>query len=132
VLQFKTQQLAEDAGRLGFTVQALERILQAGSIEQANREMSLLRKAVKRTFRRLALELHPDRTPDAPDKAEEFKRLSLAYDSIETFFQNTKVQAQSVVVIQRPMVRVSVSTGTSTSSTFTSDWWTRTYTTSGT
>jgi DnaJ-class molecular chaperone len=36
--------------------------------------------AIKRTYRKLAKELHPDLNPDKPDVAERFKKVTAAYD----------------------------------------------------
>ena len=37
-------------------------------------------KVLKKAFRKLALQYHPDRNPDNPEAEESFKRVSEAYD----------------------------------------------------
>jgi molecular chaperone DnaJ len=36
--------------------------------------------AIKRAYRQLAKEMHPDLNPDKPDVAERFKQVTAAYD----------------------------------------------------
>ena len=132
MLRFKTKQLEIYAGRLGFTVEALQRCLEAPTLERANVDLSLFKQSIKRTYRQLSLELHPDRNPDCPEKAEQFKELSLAYSDVSKFLECVSVQqAPQVQVVQvRPIVRVTVTncnTKTACNSTsFTSNWWTHT------
>ena len=126
MLRFKTKQLEISAGRLGFTAEALQRCLQAPTLEQAKTNLDNLRKAVKRSYREKSLELHPDRNNGDVEKAEQFKDLSLAYSEIDAFLERVNLRP----VQPRPAVRVVVyngnTTSTCTSTTFTSNWWTRT------
>ena len=37
---------------------------------------------IKRSYRRLALEFHPDKNPDNPEAEEKFKELARAYETL--------------------------------------------------
>ena len=129
-IHFKTKEIQQGATRLGLTSEALAFCQSAPSVEEANQRLADLRKQVKKTYRKLSLELHPDRNLDNQSKTEEFKVLSVAYTEVDKFLSKARVEKRPI----RPIVRVHINTTygsetSTTATTFGSNWWSK-YTTS--
>jgi len=63
-----------------FGINLEERLKDAGSEQEALERFEACRDDAHRKFKRLALDCHPDRHPE---KGEEFKELSMAWNAIE-------------------------------------------------
>jgi hypothetical protein len=59
------------------------------SVENKQRLTDLIL-SVKRAYKKLARDLHPDRTGDCPKKEEEFKALALAFPVVVQFLTETR------------------------------------------
>lgn len=55
----------------------------AASFDAGVQQLEALKLRVKKQFRKLALELHPDRTNNDPAKTEDFKLVSAVVDEID-------------------------------------------------
>jgi hypothetical protein len=115
------------AERLGFTANAFQRCLSAPTTDHAKANLTQLTKSVKKTYRRLSRELHPDHNPGCPEKVEQFKELSLAYSDISAFLSKisfTKQQPTTRIIV-RAVVSNKNTADSCSSSSFTSNWWAR-------
>lgn len=132
MLNFKTKELAEAAGELGLTDTAVQHCVSTHDIKEAEGRWQELQKSIKSTYRRLALELHPDRNPSG---AERFARLSNAYQEVEAFFVRNRpvcdVPARFMVPMAGFVVRpygfgdCSQTTTSTTTWHFGWQWWAR-------
>lgn len=68
---------------LGLRQEDFRAVETAPSFEEGVRRLDELKGRVKKAFRRVALELHPDRTNNDPAKTEDFKLASSAADEID-------------------------------------------------
>jgi hypothetical protein len=60
-------------GEMGVNPQDFQLIQQAPTFEDAKRQLEALKDKVKVGFKKLAFELHPDRTDNDPEKTRKFK-----------------------------------------------------------
>jgi len=60
-------------GEMGVNPQDFHLIQRAPSFEDAQRQLEALKDKVKAGFKKLAFELHPDRTDNDPEKTRKFK-----------------------------------------------------------
>jgi len=68
---------------LGFDRGNFDLINEARKILRLPQKSSL--KAIKKSYRKLSLEYHPDRNPDRPAAEERFKRITQAYDILRAY-----------------------------------------------
>jgi hypothetical protein len=92
----KVQAVLRDLG-----VQPIElEALRGCTLEEGQRKLIELKERVRRNYKHLAFELHPDRTDSDPEKTEKFKLLGTIRDEFE------KLQLQAMpqpVPVRRPM-----------------------------
>lgn len=84
-------------------LQAIERM----PFEQGTKVLADLKERVRKGYKRLAFELHPDRTGNDPEKTERFKLLAQVRDRIEQITIQPRqappqIQVQQVVFRQVP------------------------------
>jgi hypothetical protein len=79
----QAQQLEQAMTDLGLTAEAHASVRQAPSFEAAVARLDAIKAEAKRRYRKLALELHPDRTGGDVDKTERFKVLAQVMDQLE-------------------------------------------------
>jgi len=104
---------------LGITEADVMGIRSAPSLVEANKRLQALRDRVKKQWRKLAFELHPDRTEGDEDKEKLFKLLSGVVDKLD----DTKVlppmrprpRPRRRVVWQQPIMWTDSTNATSTS-----------------
>jgi hypothetical protein len=125
VLSFRTKELEAVASRLGFTSEALVHCLNGSGVSECEKRLQELKAKVKSAFKQLALETHPDRHQGDDGKAEEFKQLNAAYDTISKYLNSLRVAPRPTYQIIRVVIQPQTSNST-TSTTFSSNWWTRT------
>ena len=76
-------QVIEGMTRLGVTPQDFRVLQTAPTLDAANKMLDELKVRVKKSFRRAAMELHPDKNGGDEAKTEEFKRLSALVDEVD-------------------------------------------------
>lgn len=94
--------------RLGVTPMDIERIRQT-PFPQSVAILDELKARVKTNWKRLAFELHPDRTGNDPVKTEEFKGLTLVRDDFEKLRVEPRPQPMPQPirgVVMVPFIRV--------------------------
>ena len=110
---------------LGVTPQALE-LIRRSPFEDAKRQLAQLKVASKKQYRRLALELHPDRTSGDKIKEELFKLV----DRVHQDFQKLEVRPPAprpvwIRIVGAPVwgpVSATTTTTTTTASQNTTTW----------
>lgn len=116
-------QLSKAMQLLSLTPNDFRVIEQAPSFEAGQQMLAGLKERVKKQFRKVALELHPDRTNNDPAKTDDFKLVSAVVDDIErlAFSRPPPRPQQMRVVFVRMQVGYS-GTGSTTTSTFYNGW----------
>ncbi len=127
MLVFKTKELETQARNLGFTSEALAYCLSAVHEDERKTRVRELRACVKERYRLQALKTHPDLNNGDCLKSEEFKRLSLAYSSIEEYLDNIDLKIHNNEGYSIVSVNVRANNVETTVTTFSSNWWDRTY-----
>ena len=118
--QAESQQLLKT--HLNFSMEELQPVYAAQSLEAGQQLLDEIRARIKKSYKRAALELHPDRTGGDAAKSEIFTKLSALMTQIE----NWKVARPQ----PRPMVHVFVThfysgtTTTGTGTTTSGGWYT--------
>jgi hypothetical protein len=101
------QQAFADLGVHPHDVEALSSL----PYEEARQRLVLLKDLARKNFRRMALELHPDRTGNDPEKTARFKLLSVIRDDLERVevrFRSRQVVSPHVYVPKKSTTRVRV------------------------
>lgn len=99
---------------LGLQQADFRAVEQAPSFEVAAQRLNELKARTKKQFRKVALELHPDRTNNDPVKTEDFKLVSAAVEDIERISMQ-QVRPQRQVRVIHITINGSTSTSASTS-----------------
>ncbi len=77
------QQMDSGLARLGITHQDFELVRRQTSLETAGHLLDELKKKAKTNYKKLALELHPDRTGGDEAKTDAFKHITAVLDEVE-------------------------------------------------
>jgi DnaJ domain len=77
------QQMQTGLARLGVTPQDFDLVRRQTSLETAGHLLAELKKKAKTNYKKLALELHPDRTGGDEAKTDEFKHITAVLDEVE-------------------------------------------------
>jgi len=103
---------------MGITPQDFQAIQLAPSFEEAKKQLEALKTKVKAAFKKMAFELHPDRTGNDPAKTEKFKLVSKIKDDVEKLNVSPPQRPQPMAVPFVPIQVVFVQTypGTTTAS----------------
>lgn len=96
-------------------------IEQAPTLEAGQQMLAALKERMKKQFRKVALELHPDRTNNDPVKTDEFKLVAAVVDDIEKLGLHRPPPRPMPVRIVLRTVRYHSGTG-STGTTFTTSF----------
>jgi hypothetical protein len=113
--------LSQALKQLGLTDADLAGCRQAPTLAIAKERLERIKHVGKRAYRRLALDLHPDRTNGDEAKTELFKRLTTAYETLANMEIGVMVPRAPQLVIQ--CVGISVSFGGYRTSTSVTDNW---------
>jgi hypothetical protein len=99
---------------LGLTQNDFRAIERAPSFEVGQQMLVALKERTKKQFRKVAMELHPDRTNNDPAKTDDFKLVSVVVEDLEKLaFSRPQPVPQMRVVFVRTNVSYST-TGTTT------------------
>lgn len=82
-MKLNDQQVVRAMTILGVRPQDFRDIEQAPSFEEGQKRLVAFKARVKASFRRAAMELHPDKTNNDPVKTEDFKLISAAAEEVE-------------------------------------------------
>jgi hypothetical protein len=119
------EQVEQAKKDLNFTEQVIqERLAGITNLEEGNRVFDGLKQEAKKLFKKLALELHPDRTQNDPEKTERFKVLVQVMEAIEQLRLQPKPQPRMITVIVQSYGNATV-TNTSTATGMYSGRWIR-------
>jgi hypothetical protein len=92
----------------------LDAVRRAPTFEAAQAKLAELQERVRKNFKRLAFELHPDRTGGDPEKTDRFKALARAREEIERLrLQHPLPVQQRVVMMWVNPMPMHQATGTS-------------------
>lgn len=76
-------QARQAAAILGLTEEDLTNCIRHPELEECRRRLDSLRTLLKQRYREAALNLHPDRTGNDPEKTELFKRVTHLWEEIQ-------------------------------------------------
>jgi hypothetical protein len=89
-------------------LQAIERM----PFELGGKALEELKERARKSYRKLAFELHPDRTGNDPEKTERFRTLATVYEKIEkmTLRRAPQMPPQPIIIIRQVVFRHPFST----------------------
>jgi hypothetical protein len=116
-------EVTEAFHHLGVTPADFMGIRQCRSLREAELRLQKLRERVKERWRKLAFELHPDRTDGDEDKTRLFKLLSGVVDKLNEVKVMPPRPRVRRVVMQQPIVWATNSTNATSTSTSTWGSW---------
>ena len=123
---FSSQKLETFARRLGFTSEALSHCLSAPTAEEGQRRLESLRERLKKSYRDVCLQCHPDHHPNREDKAEEFKQFNLAYNEIKDLLTDVVVQERPELEGFRSFgMKIAIVREEPEPTPFSANWWER-------
>jgi hypothetical protein len=109
---------------LGLAPNDFRAVEQAPSFEAGQQMLAALKERAKKQFRKVAMELHPDRTNNDPAKTDDFKLVSAVVEDIEKLVFGRPQpppqmrQQQMRVVFVRMNVGFGFSSSTTTTTTY--------------
>lgn len=83
MVRFRNPEAAKAAALLGVTEQDLASCVRGESIEECRLKLDELKKRVKKSYRKVSLDLHPDRTRGDEEKLKLFKVVSRLCSEIQ-------------------------------------------------
>ena len=98
----KVQAILRDLGVSPVELEALRQC----SLEEGRRKLDELKERVRKNYKRLAFELHPDRTGNDSEKTEKFKLLGAIRDDFEKLQLNAQPRPMSIPVGVPMSVRI--------------------------
>lgn len=96
----KVQEIMRALGVMPADMDALRRL----PLEQAKIHLEQLKERVRKNYRQLAFELHPDRTGGDPEKTERFKLVGTIKDE----FEKLQIQARPQMFVRPPQPQMRV------------------------
>jgi hypothetical protein len=96
VVNWRTPELQEFADLLGVTDGALEHVGNASSIDEARARLEQLKHKVHRSYRRLALKLHPDRGGNEA----KFQRLGTALTALRQYLDAVDLKPRTAARVR--------------------------------
>lgn len=121
--QLTPQQVTQLFFLFGINIQ--QRLATARSWDEAKERLAQAKKEAKRSYKKKAFELHPDRNQNNPYAKDEFLELQQAWDVLEKIEINRPQHVTQVRIVVTGFGGggVSTNTTTSTTSSVTGDYW---------